>query len=33
MMENHALFAETDGGCAMRKNREAVESLLSRKTG
>ncbi len=33
MREHHALFAETDGGCALWKNREAVESLLSRKTG
>ncbi len=31
--ENHALFAETAGGCALWKNREAVDLLLSRKTG
>ena len=28
MRENHALFAETSGGCALWKNREAVRSLL-----
>ncbi len=33
MRENHALFAETQGGCALWKNREAVESLLTRQTG
>ena len=33
MRDNHALFAETDGGCALWRNREAVESLLNRKTG
>jgi len=33
MRENHDLFAETKGGCALWKNRDAVESLLPRKTG
>ncbi len=33
MRENHAMFAETEGGCALWKNREAVETLLNRKTG
>ena len=33
MRENHSMFAETSGGCALWKNREAVESLLRRKTG
>ena len=33
MRQNHALFAETDGGCALWRNREAVEALLGRKTG
>ncbi len=33
MRENHALFAETEGGCALWKNKEAVEALLARKTG
>jgi len=33
MRENHAMFAEIEGGCALWKNREAVESLLGRKTG
>jgi MoaA/NifB/PqqE/SkfB family radical SAM enzyme len=33
MRENHDLFAETAGGCALWKNKEAVETLLSRKTG
>jgi len=28
MRENHAMFAETSGGCALWKNREAVRSLL-----
>jgi MoaA/NifB/PqqE/SkfB family radical SAM enzyme len=30
MRENHALFAETADGCALWKNREAVEKLLGR---
>jgi hypothetical protein len=30
MRENHEQFAETEGGCALWKNRKAVESLLSR---
>jgi MoaA/NifB/PqqE/SkfB family radical SAM enzyme len=29
MRENHNLFAETEGGCALWKNRAAVEELLS----
>ena len=33
MRKNHAMFAETEGGCALWKNRETVESLLNRKTG
>jgi MoaA/NifB/PqqE/SkfB family radical SAM enzyme len=33
MRENHSLFAETEGGCALWKNRDAVESLLGRKIG
>jgi MoaA/NifB/PqqE/SkfB family radical SAM enzyme len=33
MRENHGLFAETAGGCALWKNREAVETLLRRKIG
>jgi MoaA/NifB/PqqE/SkfB family radical SAM enzyme len=33
MRENHSMFQETEGGCALWKNREAVESLLRRKTG
>jgi MoaA/NifB/PqqE/SkfB family radical SAM enzyme len=28
MRENHEMFAETSGGCALWKNREAVEALL-----
>jgi MoaA/NifB/PqqE/SkfB family radical SAM enzyme len=28
MRENHAMFAETSGGCALWKNRDAVRSLL-----
>jgi MoaA/NifB/PqqE/SkfB family radical SAM enzyme len=31
MRENHALFAETEGGCALWRHREAVESLLNPK--
>jgi MoaA/NifB/PqqE/SkfB family radical SAM enzyme len=30
---NHALFAATEGGCALWKNKDVVESLLNRKTG
>ena len=33
MRENHAMFTETEGGCALWKNRDAVEALLRRKTG
>ena len=33
MRENHDMFAETAGGCALWKNREAVESLLKREVG
>jgi MoaA/NifB/PqqE/SkfB family radical SAM enzyme len=33
MRSNHALFAETEGGCALWKNKEMVQSLLNRKTG
>jgi MoaA/NifB/PqqE/SkfB family radical SAM enzyme len=33
MRENHALFAETDGGCALWRQKEAVEALLRGKTG
>jgi len=33
MRENHSMFTETEGGCALWKNRDAVESLLGRKTG
>jgi MoaA/NifB/PqqE/SkfB family radical SAM enzyme len=29
MRENHSMFAETSGGCALWKNRQAVESLLA----
>jgi MoaA/NifB/PqqE/SkfB family radical SAM enzyme len=32
MRENHSLFAETSDGCALWKNREAVESLLHPET-
>ena len=30
MRENHSMFQDTEGGCALWKNREAVENLLSR---
>jgi MoaA/NifB/PqqE/SkfB family radical SAM enzyme len=33
MRENHRMFAETEGGCALWKQREAVEALLKEKTG
>jgi MoaA/NifB/PqqE/SkfB family radical SAM enzyme len=33
MRENHSLFSETEGGCALWKNRDTVESLLGRKIG
>ena len=33
MRENHDMFAETEGGCALWKNKQAVESLLRRKIG
>jgi len=33
MRENHALFAETEDGCALWKQREKVEALLRRATG
>ena len=33
MRGNHSMFAETSDGCALWKNREAVESLLRRKIG
>jgi MoaA/NifB/PqqE/SkfB family radical SAM enzyme len=33
MRENHDLFAETEGGCALWRNRGAVEALLHDKTG
>ena len=33
MRENHSLFAETEGGCALWRNRETVEALLGRKIG
>ena len=33
MRENHSMFAETEGGCALWKNRGVVESLLARRTG
>jgi MoaA/NifB/PqqE/SkfB family radical SAM enzyme len=33
MRENHAMFAETEGGCALWKNRDAVESFLKRRIG
>ena len=33
MRENHALFAETEDGCALWRNKEAVQSLLNRRTG
>ncbi len=33
MRQNHAIFAETEGGCALWKNKEVVQTLLSRKTG
>ncbi|MGA2477412.1 MAG: radical SAM protein [Spirochaetia bacterium] len=33
MRENHALFSETEGGCALWRQREAVESLLRDRTG
>jgi hypothetical protein len=28
MRENHDLFKETEGGCALWKNREQVQALL-----
>ena len=31
MRENHAMFAETSGGCALWKNRKAVEAMLARR--
>ena len=31
--ENHSLFAETDGGCALWRNRTEIEALLREKTG
>ena len=31
MRENHDLFAETSGGCALWKNRQAVETMLARR--
>ena len=33
MRENHDMFAETAGGCALWKNRDTVESLLGRNIG
>jgi MoaA/NifB/PqqE/SkfB family radical SAM enzyme len=33
MRQNHGAFAEMEGGCALWKNREAVEALLQRRTG
>ena len=33
MRENHALFAETEGGCALWKQREKVEALLDQAMG
>jgi MoaA/NifB/PqqE/SkfB family radical SAM enzyme len=33
MRQNHAMFAETSGGCALWRNRDAVETLLRRKVG
>jgi len=33
MRENHSLFAETEGGCALWRNRDTVEALLARKIG
>jgi MoaA/NifB/PqqE/SkfB family radical SAM enzyme len=33
MRDHHAMFAETEGGCALWKNKEAVQSLLNRKIG
>jgi MoaA/NifB/PqqE/SkfB family radical SAM enzyme len=33
MRENHSMFMETEGGCALWKNREVVETLLRQKTG
>lgn len=33
MWKNHAMFAETEGGRALWKNREMVQSLLDRKIG
>ena len=33
MRQNHAMFAETEGGCALWRNRDAVETLLGRKIG
>jgi MoaA/NifB/PqqE/SkfB family radical SAM enzyme len=33
MRENHQIFEETEGGCALWKQREAVEALLRDKTG
>ena len=32
MRENHALFAETEGGCALWNNRDRVRALLEEKT-
>jgi hypothetical protein len=31
--ENHALFAETSGGCALYENKHAVEALFNLPTG
>jgi MoaA/NifB/PqqE/SkfB family radical SAM enzyme len=33
MRNHHEMFAETEGGCALWKNKEAVQSLLNRKIG
>jgi hypothetical protein len=33
MREQHSMFAETEGGCALWKQREKVEALLDRATG
>ncbi len=33
MRENHEMFTETEGGCALWKNRDAVQALLEQKTG
>jgi len=33
MRQNHEMFAETSGGCALWKNRQAVKALLDQGDG